>query len=158
MPAPAPVGDSSAAALAAALTALDVLDPLSAPLAAVTGEAAAVLVPRAAEPLAEPLAGPSMPATGWPCLECGTRNDFELSTCTGCGIAFGAPLRERAPELPGTRQTRLFAAVGAVVAVMAVIALLSALTGAGPTPQQPVGDTLLPIDQPAAQPLPPPNG
>ncbi|HVE63668.1 MAG TPA: hypothetical protein VNB94_07700 [Mycobacteriales bacterium] len=96
--------------------------------------------------------------TGWPCLECGARNDFELSECAGCGIAFGAPLREAAPSLPGTRQTRLLAATGIVVLVMCAIALLSVVTSSDPGPPEPSGDVLVPVEVPAGQPVAPPSG
>ena len=63
--------------------------------------------------------------TGWPCTDCGALNDFALSACAACGMPFGAALREPRPQLPGSRRSRTFAAIGIVLLFMGLVALLS---------------------------------
>jgi len=121
---------------------VDLLDPFTTPLGVLTGEIAEL------DP--HPTATAPAAATGWPCLECGTRNDFELSACVSCGTAFGAGLREAAPTLPGTRQTRLIVAGAAVAVVMAVIALLTFFTGSVPEKDEIIDSPPVPIEEPAA--------
>lgn len=93
-------------------------DPLTAPLAAVTGE------PEAA-------AGPS-----WPCSACGTVNPMALDTCAGCGQHFLAELRgQQSPrlELPMVGDImrlgrgQRFALAGAVVLAFVVLTLVLGL-------------------------------
>ena len=93
------------------------LDPLTAPLDALTGRPA--------------------PVASWPCATCGAANDLTHSACAGCGAGFLAGLREaEGPllELPVvgdlgalSRAQRLGLAAGVVLVVMALVALLGVL-------------------------------
>ena len=91
------------------------LDPLTAPLDALTEK----------------------PVARWPCATCGAANDLTHSACAGCGAGFLAGLREaEGPllELPVvgdlgalSRAQRLGLAAGVVLAVIALVALLGVL-------------------------------
>ena len=104
------------APIPAAYAGLD-LDPLTAPLDALTGRPA--------------------PVASWPCATCGAANDLTHSACAGCGAGFLAGLREaEGPllELPVvgdlgalSRAQRLGLAAGVVLAVIALVALLGVL-------------------------------
>ena len=104
------------APIPAAYAALD-LDPLTAPLDALTGRPA--------------------PVASWPCATCGAANDLTHSACAVCGAGFLAGLREaEGPllELPVvgdlgalSRAQRLGLAAGVVLAVIALVALLGVL-------------------------------
>ena len=104
------------APIPAAYAGLD-LDPLTAPLDALTGQSA--------------------PVASWPCATCGAANDLTHSACAGCGAGFLAGLREaEGPllELPVvgdlgalSRAQRLGLAAGVVLAVIALVALLGVL-------------------------------
>ncbi|HVE97557.1 MAG TPA: zinc ribbon domain-containing protein [Mycobacteriales bacterium] len=89
-------------------------------------------------------ASPAKP-TGWPCADCGTLNDFELTACVQCGTPFGAGLSAGRPELPGDRRTRLFVAIGIALAFVVLVAVLS-MRGATPV-EDPAPPP--PLDEPA---------
>ena len=115
-PAPPPPPVARLAPIPAAYAALD-LDPLTAPLEALTGRSA--------------------PVASWPCATCGAANDLTYSACAGCGAGFLAGLREaEGPllELPVvgdlgalSRAQRLGLAAGVVLAVITLVALLGVL-------------------------------
>ena len=115
-PAPAPPAQPAAPVFAPVATAqtTDAVDGASAGADSAGGEGSA---------------GPGAPKKGWPCLECGAVNPFELEACVACGMPFGSALRTPAPTLPGDRRTRIGIAVAIAALLMGLIALLSIATG-----------------------------
>jgi hypothetical protein len=102
-PAPAPVVAYAApvayAVAPAAVPTGAPVDPLTAPLAAVLGQ-----------PLA---ADPNAPRPTWPCVECGTANEIERSTCGTCTAPFGGRIA-RLDDARGQRRKILIVALSAV--------------------------------------------
>jgi ribosomal protein L40E len=120
------------------------LRPPPEPVAAAPAAAAPVVRAALLDPLTAPAAAlglPSPPGSEptWPCSTCGATNPIAADTCASCGAGFLAGLREsEAPllELPGvgdltrmSRGQRLGIAFGVVLAFVALTALLSLLFG-----------------------------
>lgn len=89
-----------------------VVDPLSAPLAVVLGEAPATEATTAAE------------AATWPCVECGARNALDADACSVCTAPFGGRIN-RLPDPKEHRRKVMLYALGAVGAFLMVLALLT---------------------------------
>jgi hypothetical protein len=97
--------------------------------------------PRSSEPISsEPVStepvntvlasGEPTRAPGWPCVTCGTVNDYGNSICAACGSAFLAPLHgEDASSLSRwlsrfSKSVRIAGALGACVVVLLLVALV----------------------------------
>lgn len=103
-PTPAPVIAAPVAAVAAVAT----VDPLTAPLPVVLGEA-----PPA----------PTATAT-WPCVECGVQNTLDLDACGVCTAPFGGRIA-RLDDPKAQRRKLMMFALGAVGVFLMFLALLT---------------------------------
>lgn len=84
---------------------------------------------------------------GWPCIECGALNAFDLEACAACGLPFGAGLRTPPPTLPGDRRTRILVATLVALAVVALIAIVSMATGSPPPEEKPAPREPIVVEQ-----------
>ena len=78
------------------------VDPLTAPLATLVGDAPA-------------------PTPTWPCVECGAANSFDLPACGTCTAPFGGRTA-RLPDAKETRRKVLLVALGAVGLLLLLLA------------------------------------
>jgi hypothetical protein len=95
-------------------------DPLTAPLAVLTGE--------------HPVPAEADPQPTWPCVQCETQNGFELSACSACGAGFlqGAVTDEVSLVIPGVgdlAQMSRNRAMGLAFAGIGVVMLLVLAVG-----------------------------
>lgn len=83
------------------------VDPLTAPLPVVLGEAP-----------------PAPPAATWPCVECGAQNALDLDACGVCTAPFGGRIA-RLDDPKAQRRKLMVCALGAVGAFLMFLALLT---------------------------------
>lgn len=99
-----------AVAVAAPATYAPSVDPLSAPLAVVLGQAPAVPSP----------AAPEATTATWPCVQCGAANPIDLDTCATCTTPFGGRIR-RLDDAKGQRRKVLLVGLGVVGAFLLLL-------------------------------------
>ena len=116
-PAPAPVVGVPAQPAAPALHAVAApsVDPLSAPLAVLLGEAAAP--------------APAAVVT-WPCVQCGAANSMDLDTCATCTTPFGGRIK-RLEDAKAQRRKVLMLGLGAVGAFLLLLGALTFVSTSG---------------------------
>ena len=112
--APPPLAPPVAMAPVAAVP-VATLDPLTAPLPVLLGEA----------PAAAPVE--SGPVPTWPCVQCGARNAIELSQCATCTTPFGGRIT-RIEDAKAQRRKVLVWSLGAVVLFLMLLAGLTFAT------------------------------
>lgn len=121
-PAPAPVAPPGSVPVGQ----LAVVDPLTAPLPVLLGEA-----PAAAQ------------SPTWPCVECGEPNAIELDACRVCTTPFGGRLT-RLDDPKGERRRRLLMAIGVVMTFLVVLAVMTfAMTDPGGVADAPSLDPVI---------------
>lgn len=115
VPPPAPAAEAPlvavpAVAVAAPVTYAPLVDPLSAPLAVVLGQA----------PVATPPVAPEATTATWPCVQCGAANPIDLDTCAACTTPFGGRIR-RLDDAKGQRRKVLLVGLGVVGAFLLLL-------------------------------------
>ena len=112
-PAPEPAHQPVAVVASPAHAAISVggpaVDPLTAPLPVVLGEAPAA---------------PAAPTATWPCVECGAQNSLDLDRCGTCTAPFGGRI-SRLEDPKAERRKFMLYALGAVGVFLMMLALLT---------------------------------
>lgn len=100
------------AAPAAPVAQVGLVDPLTAPLPVLLGEAPA------------PVAVAALAAVSWPCVECGNANSIDLDTCSVCTAPFGGRIR-RLHDPKAARRRSMLVSLGVVGLFLMLLAAVT---------------------------------